>query len=61
MVMQTNRQAKQREMNAPLEQLRARLRMLQSGAVEAEADARAQLRKAEARLASVQRCARAQS
>jgi hypothetical protein len=55
--METNHEAfdqemNAHEMNAPLEALRARLRMLQSGAVEAEAGARAELRMAEARLAS---------
>jgi hypothetical protein len=59
--MEKNRQAYQQEMNAPIEGLRARLRMLQSGAVEAEAGARAELRRAEARLAAVRRCEGTQS
>jgi hypothetical protein len=50
--METNREANLYEMNAPLEALRARLGMLKSWAVEAEAGARAGLHKAEVQLAS---------
>jgi len=42
-------------LDAPMAELRARLLMLQSAALEAEAGARAQLRMAEARLTFAQR------